>query len=116
MCRNGDIWWVADHFVCLGKGKGGYHKQHVISKRTYRVPTHNPRFPILILLWKIQWDSENVNVGKGLCQPTTPIFKVGPIYKHATREFISVDETLEKNENRTMAIETDSDLRGDVRE
>jgi len=79
-------------------GGGRYHKQHVTS---IDVPTHNPRFPIPILLWKIQWDSENVNVGKRLCQPTTPIFKVGPIYTHTRRgKYSSICIYLELNETR----------------
>ena len=88
--------------------------------------THNPRFPILILLWEIQWDSENVNVGKRVCQPATPIFEVGPIYTYSGEESLlahCIQYTMKperispkKVEKRTVAIKPGSDLRSDVGE
>jgi hypothetical protein len=114
-----------------GQGEGRVSISNMSPHRgLIDVPTHNPRFPILILLWEIQWDGENVDVGKRVCQPTTPIFKVGPIYTrtasegsllavhkvcHETKPERNSHET-KKVKKRTVAIKPDSDLWGDVRE
>jgi hypothetical protein len=108
MRRNGNIRGVANHFVCLEN-----NEQYGASQRTLRVSTHNVRFSILVLLWEIQWDGEHVNIGKRPRQPTTPIFKVGPIYAPG---IITLTNSRENKKKRTVAIETDTDLRGDVGE
>ena len=108
MRRNGDIRRVANYFVRLGN-----NEQNGASQRTLGGFTHNARFPILVLLWEIQWDGEHVNIGKRPRQPTTPIFKVGPIYAPG---IITLTNSRENKKIRTVAIETDTDLRGDVGE
>jgi hypothetical protein len=119
MRRNGDIRRVADHFIRLLRGvcvwrDGGISKQRFTTPGRLRIgSTHDSPFPVRLLAREIQWDGEHINVGERTRQPATPIFEVGPIYEDRLTRTL---RRTQKARERTVAIETYTHLRCDVRE
>ena len=96
-------------------------QQGLSSRKTSDGFTHDSPFPIRLLAREIQRNGEHINIGERTRQPATPIFEVSPICgrRRGNQSALHAGGNLKeqkKARERTVAIETYADLRGDVRE
>lgn len=52
------------------------------EKRIFTDSTYDTPLAIGIKFREIKRDSKNIDVSKRVCQTTTPVFRVGPVYKN----------------------------------
>ena len=69
---------------------------------------------VWVFVRKVEWDGEDVDVGKRFREPSTPVFDVSPVCRgESQRQHAKVDDS-QGHVKRTMTIESYADLRCDV--
>jgi hypothetical protein len=73
--------------------------------------TYDTPLAVWIFVRKVEWDGEDVDVGKRFREPSTPVFDVSPVCRGASTR--GVDDS-QGHVKRTMTVESYTDLRCDV--
>ena len=68
---------------------------------------------VWVFVRKVEWDGEDVDVGKRFREPSTPVFDVSPVCQRESTSTCKVDDS-QGHVKRTMTIESYADLRCDV--
>ena len=49
--------------------------------------TYDAPFAVGVLVRQVEGDGKDVDVGEGLCEPSTPVFDIGPVWQKVTTRY-----------------------------